>query len=373
MIEKMGDFFDARVDGYEAHMMENVVGADVYYKETAMQFPRMKEMRLLDLGCGTGLELDELFRRMPDMKVTGVDLSGKMLDRLRRKHADRDMTLIQGDYFDVPLDDAAFDAAVAVQTMHHFRDAEKIRLFRKILRSLRPGGLYIQTDYTATDEAEERAMLAEADRLLAGQKEDGLYHIDIPFTVEHELRLLKEAGFSDVEMVWRTTNTAVIRAKKREKADAAAGGFGKMKIAMGSDHVGYEMKQVVRKHLEDKGYECVDYGSFSSDRCDYPVYGEKVGRAVASGECELGVLICGTGIGISLAANRVVGVRAAVCSEPYSARLTREHNNANIIAFGARVVGEGTALDIVDAFFGTEFQGGRHAERVALLEAIERN
>ena len=145
-----------------------------------------------------------------------------------------------------------------------------------------------------------------------------------------------------------------------------------MKVALGSDHVGFEMKKAVRAHLEAKGYECVDYGSDSPDRCDYPVYGERVGRAVAGGECELGVLICGTGIGISLAANRVPGIRAAVCSEPYSAKLTRQHNNANIIAFGARVVGEGTALSIVDAFFDAEFEGGRHADRVALLEAIER-
>ncbi len=146
-----------------------------------------------------------------------------------------------------------------------------------------------------------------------------------------------------------------------------------MKVALGCDHVGYELKQVVREHLEKKGYECVDYGCDSPERANYPIYGERVGRAVAGGECELGVLICGTGIGISLAANRVPGIRAAVCSEPYSAELTRRHNNANIIAFGARVVGEGTALAIVDAFFGAQFEGGRHAERVAMLEAIDRN
>lgn len=144
-----------------------------------------------------------------------------------------------------------------------------------------------------------------------------------------------------------------------------------MKIAVGADHGGYEMKKAVIAHLTKKGYECVDYGCDSPDRCDYPIYGERVGRAVAGGECELGVLICGTGIGISLAANRVPGVRAAVCSETYSAQLTREHNNANIIAFGARVVGEGTALAIVDAFLNAEFQGGRHAERVAMLDKIK--
>lgn len=144
-----------------------------------------------------------------------------------------------------------------------------------------------------------------------------------------------------------------------------------MKIAIGADHGGYELKKAVVAHLQKSGYECVDYGCDSPERCDYPIYGERVGRAVAGGECDLGVLICGTGIGISLAANRVPGIRAAVCSEPYSAKLTREHNNANIIAFGARVVGEGTAMMIVDAFLNAEFQGGRHAERVAMLDKIK--
>ena len=143
-----------------------------------------------------------------------------------------------------------------------------------------------------------------------------------------------------------------------------------MKIAIGCDHGGYALKLAVKKHLEEKGYEVVDYGCQSTESVDYPVYGEKVGRAVAGSECELGVLICGTGIGISLAANRVKGVRAAVCSEPYSAEMTRRHNNANIIAFGARVVGEGTAMTIVDAFLGAQFEGGRHARRVDMLEAI---
>jgi len=144
-----------------------------------------------------------------------------------------------------------------------------------------------------------------------------------------------------------------------------------MKLAIGADHGGYELKKAVITHLQKQGHEVVDYGCDSPERCDYPIYGERVARAVAGGECELGVLICGTGIGISLAANRVPGIRAAVCSETYSAQLTREHNNANIIAFGARVVGEGTAFMIVDAFLNAEFQGGRHAERVAMLDNIK--
>mgnify|MGYP004564025671 CR=1 FL=1 len=144
-----------------------------------------------------------------------------------------------------------------------------------------------------------------------------------------------------------------------------------MKIAIGCDHGGYALKLAVKKHLEEKGYEVVDYGCHSTESVDYPVYGEKVGRAVAGGECELGVLICGTGIGISLAANRVHGIRAAVCSESYSAELTRRHNDANMIAFGARVVGEGTACAILDAFFNAKFEGGRHAMRVAMLDEIK--
>lgn len=146
-----------------------------------------------------------------------------------------------------------------------------------------------------------------------------------------------------------------------------------MKIAIGCDHGGYALKLAVKGHLEDKGYEVVDYGCDGPESVDYPIYGERVGRAVAGGECALGVLICGTGIGISLAANRVRGVRAAVCSEPYSAEMTRRHNNANIIAFGARVVGEGTAMTIVDAFLNAEFEGGRHARRVDMLDAIDRD
>ena len=146
-----------------------------------------------------------------------------------------------------------------------------------------------------------------------------------------------------------------------------------MKIAIGCDHGGYALKLAVKGHLEDKGYEVVDYGCDGPESVDYPIYGERVGRAVAGGECALGVLICGTGIGISLAANRVRGVRAAVCSEPYSAEMTRRHNNANIIAFGARVVGEGTAMTIVDAFLNAEFEGGRHARRVDMIEAINRD
>lgn len=145
-----------------------------------------------------------------------------------------------------------------------------------------------------------------------------------------------------------------------------------MKIAIGNDHVAVDMKNHISKYLEDKGYEIINFGTDSTERADYPIYGKKVADAVASGACDLGILICGTGIGISLAANKVKGIRAAVCSDPYSARLTRQHNNANIIAFGARVIGIATAEMIVDEFLAAEYEGGRHQTRLDMIAAIER-
>ena len=144
-----------------------------------------------------------------------------------------------------------------------------------------------------------------------------------------------------------------------------------MKIGIGSDHAAFALKEEIKAYLILQGHEVVDYGTDSEARCDYPVYGEKVARAVKAGEVERGVLMCGTGIGISLAANKVKGIRAAVCSEPYSAAMSVRHNNAQIIAFGARVIGPELAMMIVDEFLNAEFQGGRHAERVSLITDIE--
>ena len=146
-----------------------------------------------------------------------------------------------------------------------------------------------------------------------------------------------------------------------------------MKIGIGNDHAAVEMRNEIKAFLEEMGHEVVVYGYEPGvdESTDYPIYGERVGRAVASGEVEGGVLICGTGIGISLAANKVKGVRAAVCSEAYSAKMTKLHNNANIIAFGARVVGIEVAKEIVSAWVNTEFEGGRHERRVNLIMDIE--
>ena len=144
-----------------------------------------------------------------------------------------------------------------------------------------------------------------------------------------------------------------------------------MRFAIGNDHAAYEMKLEIKEYLESKGHEVVDFGTHSTDSCNYPEYGEAVGRAVANKEVDGGVLICGTGIGISISANKVKGVRAAVCSEPVSAALTKKHNNANIIAFGARIVGIETAKAIVDAWLNAEYEGGRHQKRIDMMMEIE--
>ena len=169
-----------------------------------------------------------------------------------------------------------------------------------------------------------------------------------------------------------------------------------MKIAIGNDHSAVELKNIIVDFLKEKGIEVLNLGTDSSESCDYPVYGEKVGRAVVSGEadlgiaicgtglgislaanktgtadCDLGIAICGTGLGISLAANKVKGVRACVCSEPYTAVMSRRHNDANVLCFGARVVGSELAKMIVDEWINAEFEGGRHQRRVDMIMAIE--
>ncbi|ADY57547.1 ribose-5-phosphate isomerase [Syntrophobotulus glycolicus DSM 8271] len=144
-----------------------------------------------------------------------------------------------------------------------------------------------------------------------------------------------------------------------------------MKIALGADHGGYLLKEEIKEYLRESGYEVSDYGTDSCESVDYPSFGAAVGQALMEKKADLGIVICGTGIGISLAANKVKGIRAALCVNSYMARMAREHNNANVLALGARVIGAGLALDIVDTFVKASFAGGRHAKRVEMLSALE--
>lgn len=144
-----------------------------------------------------------------------------------------------------------------------------------------------------------------------------------------------------------------------------------MKIAIGSDHAGFSLKEIISEYLKEIGHEPVDFGSYSDESTDYPIYAKKVASQVADGTCKLGILVCGTGVGISVAANKVKGIRAVVCSEPLTARLSREHNNSNILAFGARIVGNEMAKMIVREWLDAEFDGDRHDKRVNMISSIE--
>lgn len=141
-----------------------------------------------------------------------------------------------------------------------------------------------------------------------------------------------------------------------------------MKIALGADHGGFELKEKIKRHLKNKGYEILDLGTHSLESVDYPSYGHNVGKAVVEKKANFGIIVCGTGIGISIAANKIKGVRAALCTNTTMAQLTREHNNANILALGGRIIGDLLALEMVDIFLNTEFLGGRHAKRVDSIE-----
>ncbi|MBR3266817.1 MAG: ribose 5-phosphate isomerase B, partial [Bacilli bacterium] len=137
-----------------------------------------------------------------------------------------------------------------------------------------------------------------------------------------------------------------------------------MKISLGSDHAGFELKEAIKKHLIEKGHEVLDEGTYSADSVDYPIFAEKAAKDVTSGKAEYGILCCGSAEGISIAANKIPGIRAACCSDTFSARFTRMHNDANALCFGGRVVGAGLAVDMVDLFLDTEFEGGRHQKRI---------
>ena len=210
-LEKMGEFFNARLDGYEEHQMTTIEYAEEFYTYTAECLPRISKSCILDLGCGTGLELDQYFRIVPDARITGIDLAEDMLKALRKKHADKDLRLINASYFEEPFGEVVYDAAVSVESLHHFTKEEKIPLYTKLNKALKNGGYFILTDYFVLTDEEEKQRRSE---LLALRKEQGLpdgvfYHYDTPLTVEHETEALHEAGFTSVQVLksWGVTHT----------------------------------------------------------------------------------------------------------------------------------------------------------------------
>lgn len=211
MLEKMGEFFEARIEGYEEHQLNCIESAREFYPFTADCLPKTPGARILDLGCGTGLELDYYFEMAPDAVVTGVDLAAGMLEELRRKFPEKALTLVLGSYFEVPFGENAFDSAVSVESLHHFTKEEKIPLYEKIGKALKKGGYFILTDYFASSDEEERLLRAELMRLKKeqGSPEDELCHFDTPLTVEHETEALLDAGFASVEVLknWGATYT----------------------------------------------------------------------------------------------------------------------------------------------------------------------
>ena len=216
MLEKMGEFFDARIRGYEAHQLNTIDDAAEFYPFTAGQLPREPGARVLDLGCGTGLELGYYFELVPTARVTGIDLAPGMLEELRKKLTDKSLDLILGSYFDVPLGEEAFDAAVSVESLHHFTQAEKTPLYAKLHKALKPGGYFILTDYFAATEAEERACRTELLRLKREQNlpDNVFYHYDTPLTVAHETKALLAAGFGSVAVLNSWGHTYTLKASK---------------------------------------------------------------------------------------------------------------------------------------------------------------
>ena len=216
MLEKMSDFFETRLDGYDEHMMTAIESADEFYPFTAKQLPTGENCHLLDLGCGTGLELAEYYNLCPLAKVTGIDLSRGMLAELKRKFADKDISLICGSYFEVPLGENLFDAAVSVESLHHFTKAEKTPLYAKLRAALKENGYFILTDYFASSDDEERTHRQTLNALKAEQgiADNEFYHYDTPLTVQHEIEALTEAGFASVEVLNHWGATYTIKATK---------------------------------------------------------------------------------------------------------------------------------------------------------------
>ena len=214
-LERMDDFFAARVDGYDEHMRTTIEGASDFYAYTASRLPSESGARILDLGCGTGLELEEYFRLNPGADVTGIDLSDAMLKALKEKFPNRSIRLILGSYFDVPFGEKTYDAAVSVESLHHFPAEQKEKLYRKLRAALQDSGCFVLTDYFAESEELEKEYFQNLKQLKEeqGLSENEFFHYDTPLTIDHEIRVLRQAGFSDVQILrnWGTTSTLLAR------------------------------------------------------------------------------------------------------------------------------------------------------------------
>jgi len=216
-LESMEAFFQKRVDGYDQHMMENIEGAGQFYIEVAKRLPRGKSLKILDLGCGTGLELEQVFQLYPAAQITGIDLSGDMLMVLKQKFLDKaaQLRLVQQNYFEYPYETGQYDAAISVESLHHFTHKAKLDLYQKVYEALKPGGKYIEADYMVDTQEEEDYHFAEYERIRCEQGiTDGFYHYDTPCTVDNQIKLLTQAGFKKVEQVWRLANTVVLVGSK---------------------------------------------------------------------------------------------------------------------------------------------------------------
>ena len=213
-LEPMGAFFARRLEGYDAHMLRDIAGAEEFYPAAAALLPEFSGCRILDLGCGTGLELEFYFPRNPAARVTGIDLSREMLEALRSKFPDRDLDLRLGSYLELSLGEAEYDASISVESLHHFTPETKLELYRRLRTALKPGGCFILADYFAADDAEETAFFRELRELKRREEvpEDTLVHFDTPLTREHEMALLREAGFASAEIMGNWEATALIRA-----------------------------------------------------------------------------------------------------------------------------------------------------------------
>ena len=214
MLEKMDEFFDNRVNNYDDHQLNCIDNYEDFLIFTAESLPKEPECKILDLGCGTGLELEHYFTINPTAFITGIDVASKMLEKLKSKFRDKNIELINESYFDIPFGEKIYDAAVSVESLHHFMAEQKISLYKKLHTALKDDGFFILTDYFALSDEEEQKYKDDFLRLKyqQGIKNEDFFHYDIPLTVDHEIECLKKAGFSNIDVLKNWGQTFIIKA-----------------------------------------------------------------------------------------------------------------------------------------------------------------